>query len=190
MGDEGRHVRVHGPSQRQVPLRAEFVASHEHNVRRLGQTLDGAFVEQITTDCFDPACLQPLFDPRFTEPRHADHAPLGNRRFRKPCQRRPHLASDAQDYDVARNLAKILDQGLAGTTEQFLQRGNIRDRPRQRFSGQKHDLLPLLLQPDIADSEHPFKRKHKAVQRNSEEGKQQDSHNHRGGIERGLHLDH
>src|SRR6478735_7156613 len=46
------------------------------------------------------------------------------------------------------------------------------------------------LQPDVANHEQPFEAEHQAVQRDTQQGQEDDGHHHRRRIERGLHLDH
>src|SRR5215216_4836361 len=50
--------------------------------------------------------------------------------------------------------------------------------------------LPLLLQPDVTDDEHPLQAEHEAVQRHAQQRQKHDGHHHRRRIERRLHLDH
>src|SRR6185436_8193186 len=50
--------------------------------------------------------------------------------------------------------------------------------------------LPLLLQPDIADDEHPLQAEHEPVQRDAQQCQEYHGHHHRRRVERRLHLDH
>ena len=106
-------MRVHRPGQRQVTLGAELASSHEHDIWSLRQRLDGGFVKQVAVDGLDAARLQPFLDRGIAESRDADDAAIRNRGLGQARQRRPHLAGDAQDHDVAVDLAEIVDQLLA-----------------------------------------------------------------------------
>ena len=136
--DQRRDVRIHRPGQRQIALGAELAAGHEDDVRSLRQRLDGGFVEQVAIDGLDAARLQPVLDAGIAEAGDADDAAIGHGGLGKARQRRPHLAGDAQDHDVAVDLAEIVDQRLARAAQQFVERGDIGNRLRQGVAGQQH----------------------------------------------------
>ena len=60
-------------------------------------------------------------------------------------QRRPHLAGDAEDHDVAVDLAEIVDQRLARAAQQIVERGDIGNRLRQVVARQQHVSSCLLI---------------------------------------------
>ena len=86
----------------------------------------------------DAAGLQPVLDGGIAEARDADHAALRHGGLGKARQRRPHLAGDAQNHDVAVDLAEIVDQRLARAAQQVVERGDIGNRLRQVFARQQH----------------------------------------------------
>ena len=143
--DQGRDVRIHRPGQRQIALGAELAPGHEHDIRNFRQRLDGGFVEQVAVDGLDAARLQPVLDGGIAEAGDADHAAIRHGGLGKARQRRPHLAGDAQNHDVAVDLAEIVDQRLARAAQQFVERGDIGNRLRQGVARQQHVSSRLLI---------------------------------------------
>ena len=140
--DQGRDVRIHRPGQRQIALGAELASGHEHDIRNLRQRLDGGFVEQVAVDGLDAARLQPVLYGGIAESGDADHAALRHGGLGKARQRRPHLAGDTQNHDVAVDLAEIVDQRLARAAQQVVESGDIGNRLRQAFARQQHVSSP------------------------------------------------
>ena len=138
-------VRIHRPGQRQVALGAEFAPGHEHDVGNFGQRLDGIFIEQVAIDGLDATRLQPVLHASVAKARHADDPPVGQGGLGKARQRRPHLAGNTQNHDVAIHLAEIVDQRLARAAEQFVESGDIGNRLRQIVTRQQHVSSPIFL---------------------------------------------
>ena len=136
--DQGRDVRIHRPGQRQIALGAELASGHEHDIWSLRQRLDGGFVEQVAIDGLDAAPLQPVLDGGIAEAGDADHAAIRHGGLGKARQRRPHLAGNTQNHDVAVDLAEIVDQRLARAAQQVVERGDIGNRCGQGVAGQQH----------------------------------------------------
>ena len=128
-------MRIHRPGQRQIALGAEFAPGHEDDVRNFGQRLDRGFIEQVAIDGLDAARLQPVLYAGVAEARDADDPPVGQGGLGEARQRRPHLAGNAQNHDVAVDLAEIVDQRLARPAQQFVERGDIGNRLRQMCRG-------------------------------------------------------
>ena len=140
--DQGRDVRIHRPGQRQIALGAELASGHEHDVRNLRQRLDRGFVEQVAIDGLDAARLQPVLDGGIAEAGDADDAALRHGGLGKARQRRSHLAGNAQDHDVAVDLAEIVDQRLARAAQQFVERQRYRKSSPAGCRGSAACLLP------------------------------------------------
>ena len=85
------------------------------------------------------ACSQSL-TRGIAEAGDADDAALRHGGLGKARQRRPHLAGDAEDHDVAVDLAEIVDQRLARAAQQFVERCDIGNRLRQGVARQQHVL--------------------------------------------------
>jgi hypothetical protein len=79
---------------------------------------------------------------QLSEARDADDAAVGQGGPGKAGQRRTHLAGNAEDHDVAVDLAEIVDQRLARPAQQLLERRNIDDGFRQSVARQQH-VLPF-----------------------------------------------
>ena len=109
---QGRYMHVHGPGQFFGPLRAELAPGHVNDILGLRQGFEGTAVEQVGLDGFNAPGLQPGFDVRIAEPRHADDAFVRRRVFGETGQGRSHLAADAQHHDIAVNGGQVIDQGL------------------------------------------------------------------------------
>ena len=58
-------------------------------------------IEQIGGDGLDAALRQRLAHPRLSETRHADHALAVRRALGQVSERRAHLATRAEDHEVA-----------------------------------------------------------------------------------------
>ena len=140
--DQGRDVRIHRPGQRQIALGAELASGHEHDIRSLRQRLDGGFVEQVAIDGLDAARLQPVLDGGIAEAGDADHAALRHGGLGKARQRRPHLAGDTQNHDVAVDLAEIVDQRLARAAQQFVEMRRYRQSLRAGCRGSAACFFP------------------------------------------------
>jgi hypothetical protein len=90
-----------------VARRAELAAGHEHDVLEPRQRLDLGAVEKIGGDAVDAGGVERLARVRLAEPGDADDALARRRALGEPRQRRPDLAGDAQDDDVAGKLAQL-----------------------------------------------------------------------------------
>ena len=110
LGDQRRHMRIHRPGQVFGSGRAELAAGHEHDVRQLRQRLDLGAVQKIGLDAFDAPAGQLLAQAFFAEARHAHDALARRRALGETRQRRPDLAADAQNDEIARNLCEIGDE--------------------------------------------------------------------------------
>ena len=120
-------VHVHGPRQRRIAGRAELHGGHVDDIGQLRQGLDGAAVQQVAGDGLDADRLQADAHGLIGEPSHADDALVRRRPLRHPGQRRPHLAGDAEDEDVAVKPWRGPRQARASARS-----GNPRARPRWR----------------------------------------------------------
>ena len=107
LGHDRRRMHVHGPGQRRIARRAELHGRHEDDVGELGQRLHRPPIEQIAGDRLDARRSRARSRTAgIGEARDADDAlvrrgPLGQAR-----QRRPHLAGDAENDDVAGQRAR------------------------------------------------------------------------------------
>src|SRR6185369_4348969 len=131
LGDERRHVRVHGPGERRRAARAELVAGGEDHVRRVGQRGDGGAVEQVAGDRFDAVLAEPVAHRAVAEAGDADDAALRRRALGQARQRRPHLAGDAEDEEVAVDRRQVVDEGARRPGEEFVERLDRREAFRQ-----------------------------------------------------------
>ena len=121
-GNAGRPCRAGSVFIAQVsgflPGRAELHAGHVDDVGRVGQLVELRRVEQVAADRLDAVLLRAVAAARGIEKRDdADDAPADAGRvdcaLRHARQRRPHLAADAEDDDVAVEPAHRLDDAAA-----------------------------------------------------------------------------
>ena len=113
-GDQRRHMRVHRPGQILLAGGAELAAGHEHDIGKLRQRVDLLAVEQIGRDAFDARGGKRSRATLFVEARDADHAPVRRRALGEPRQRRPDLAADAEDDEIAGEPAELGEQAGDG----------------------------------------------------------------------------
>jgi hypothetical protein len=105
---------------------------------RFWQRLDRGFVKQIATERFDAAGLQPRSHAGVAESGNADDAAVGQGGLGEAGERRPHLAGDTEDHDVAIDFLQIVDQRLARPAQQLVERCNVRNGFRQTVGRQQH----------------------------------------------------
>ena len=99
--DDGRGVHVHGPGQRRIARGAELHGGHVDEVVELRQRFDAAAIEQIALDRLHACLIERARDGRVGEARHADDALFGRSPLGHAGERRPHLAGNAENEDVA-----------------------------------------------------------------------------------------
>ncbi len=138
--DRGR-VHVHGPGQRRIAGGPELHGGHVDHVGEFRQRLDRPPVEQIAGDGLDARRLERGARRRIGEARDPNHALLRCRPFGQARQRRPHLAGNAEDENVAGKRRKVGDQLRRRLGHEIFERGDALEavgqvrRAHAAFSG-------------------------------------------------------
>ena len=104
----------------------------------LGKLAHRLAVEQVAGDAFDAMRLERGACLRVAEARHADHALARRRALGHARQRRPHLAADADDDEVAVHARQVGHQTRRRLAHEVFQRLDVLEALRQRA----HDAMP------------------------------------------------
>ena len=115
-------MRVHRPGETGVAARTELVAGGEDDIGHVGQRRDRAAVEQIAGHRLDAGGVELLAHRGVAEAGDADDAPRRRRPLGQASERRPHLAGDAEDHQVALDRRQLVDQRLARQRQEVVER--------------------------------------------------------------------
>ena len=114
LGDERRHVGVHRPRQRRRAAGAELVAGGEDDVRRVGQRGDLRRGRAGRRRSSRRRCAASRSrTAAVAEAGDADDAARRRRALGQARQRRPHLAGDAEDQEIALDRRQVVDERRA-----------------------------------------------------------------------------
>ena len=127
LGHMCRHQDVHCPGEVVGPALAKLPPGHEHDVADARQFGDCGAVEQVATQGLDAPRFELVLHIGLAEAGDADHALAGSRPLGEPGERRPHLAADAEDEDVAIDRSEIVDQRLRRPGHKIFQRVYVRE---------------------------------------------------------------
>ena len=87
-----------------------------------GKRGDGAAIEEVAGDRLDAVLGEPHAYRRVAEAGDADDAPRRPGALGQARQRRPHLAGDAEDHEVAFDRGQIVDEGARRPRHEFVER--------------------------------------------------------------------
>jgi hypothetical protein len=115
-------MRVHRPGEPGITARAELVPGREDDVRRVGKRGERGPVEQVAGDRLDAGGVEPLAHTGVAEAGDADDPPCRRCSLREAGERRPHLAGNAEDHEVAFDRRELVDQHLARQRQEVVER--------------------------------------------------------------------
>src|ERR1043166_1449353 len=122
---EPGQVRVDGPGPCRRAGGPELLAHHVDDVRDVRQPGEQLAIEEIAGGDFDAVLPERRGEPGLRESRHGDDPPPHPRLVRcaarEPGQARPHLASGAQDEEVAVRRAECRHDSRGRASEELLQ---------------------------------------------------------------------
>ena len=120
-----RHAHIHRPGECGISRRAELVPGHENQVGCARQPLQRRALEQVAGDAFNALRLELLAQALFGEARHADHAPFRHGALGHAQKRRPHLAADTENQDVAGRARQVGGERGRRARHELFQRRHI-----------------------------------------------------------------
>ena len=138
LGDQRRNMRVHRPGQRLVAGGAELAPGHEHHIGKLRQRIDLIAIEQVRCDALYAGGAELLAQALLAEASHSHHPLPGSGAPGEPRQRRPDLAADAEDDEIAGNRAELRRQRRRRRGHHLLEMRDVAQALRQSGNGGSH----------------------------------------------------
>ena len=116
-----------------LPVAPNLRPAMKMTFARLGQRLHLGAIEQIRLDAFDVPLAELFAQARFAEARDADHALVRRGALRQPRQRRPDLAADAEDDEVAGQRGEFLREDGGRRGHHVFEMIDVAKMRRQRY---------------------------------------------------------
>ena len=96
-----------------LPLAPNLWPAAKMTLGASGSAASAVTIEQVAGDGLDAGRGKPIAHRRIAETGDADDAPRRRRALGEAGQRRPHLAGDAEDDQIAVDARELVDESLA-----------------------------------------------------------------------------